>query len=401
MKRSTSGEMKEIGYGRVTRCGGWRVCTAGMPDAMQMPKRHSRRRSGWSNLYLPDLSLPRCIARSQLHMLAWETDPAIEWGELAIRLAEELNEDQTLAHALSNVGAALMMFPDQLDRAEGMIRRALDISRRENHEKDAARAYALLSSGRSEMYRFEATDPILQEGIAYVAEHDIDAFQNDLCAWRGASFLYQGHWAEAAEQALDVLRRPQLATISRIVALAVLGRVRVRQGDPATAEPLEVALELATGTGELQRLCPVRTARAELAWLAGDLDGVRAEVIPIYDAALRSGHRWYIGQLAYWLWRAGALDCLPEPAFENPLSCKSKGSGRKRRPSGVHDGARMKRHGLWQTAVRSPSCVTHIPSSCDLALLRLLRWSRNACARWASSGFHAVLGPPRWPTRIT
>ncbi len=267
-------------------------------------------------------------ARAQLHMLAWDTGPAIEWGERAVRLAEELDERQTLAHALSNVGGALMMFPDQLDRADEMLRRALDICRGENLEEDASRAYALLATGRSEMYRFEVTDPVLEEGIAYVAERDIDAFHNYLCAWRGASSLYQGRWAEATEQALDVLRRPRLAPISRIVALSVLGRVRVRQGDPSAAELLDEALELATGTGELQRLCPVRTARAERAWLAGDLDAVRAEAMSIYEAALRSGHRWYIGQLAYWLWRADALERIPEPAFE-PFVLQIEGKWRE------------------------------------------------------------------------
>jgi DNA-binding CsgD family transcriptional regulator len=87
-------------------------------------------------------------------------------------------------------------------------------------------------------------------------------------------------------------------------------------------------LELAERTGELQRLCPVRTTRAEWAWLGGDLERVRAEAGSIYELALQSKHRWYIGQLAFWLWRAGALECVPEHAFE-PYVFQIEGNWRK------------------------------------------------------------------------
>src|SRR5690606_18114865 len=108
---------------------------------------------------------------------------------------------------------------------------------------------------------------------------------------------------------------------------AVLGRVHARTGDPTASLLLDEALELAERTGELQRLCPVRTARAESAWLDGDLERTRAEAASIYDLALESGHRWYIGQLAYWLWRAGALEEAPTNAFE-PFALQIAGNWR-------------------------------------------------------------------------
>jgi DNA-binding CsgD family transcriptional regulator len=260
-------------------------------------------------------------------MLAWNTQPAIAWGEKAIRLAEELNENETLAHALSNVGAALMMFPEHLERSQELLHRALDLALRERLE-EAARVYVLLATGWCEMYGFAVADPVLEEGIAYSAEHDLDTHTNYLRAWRGVSLFYRGQWSAAVEQETAVLRQPRLGPTSRIVALAVLGRVHVRQGNASATELLDEALDLAERTGELQRLCPVRAARAEQAWLAGDLDRVRAEAESIYDVALLSQHRWYIGQLAYWLWQAGALDCVPEHAFE-PFVLQIEGNWRK------------------------------------------------------------------------
>jgi hypothetical protein len=83
---------------------------------------------------------------------------------------------------------------------------------------------------------------------------------------------------------------------SRIVALTVLGRLRSRRGDPDAWAPLEEAWELAVRTGDLQRTWPVA------------LPGLVAEPFAL---ARRLGHEWAIGELGFWLWRAGALDHPP------------------------------------------------------------------------------------------
>jgi DNA-binding CsgD family transcriptional regulator len=70
--------------------------------------------------------------------------------------------------------------------------------------------------------------------------------------------------------------------LPRIVALTVLGLVRARRGDPGSREALDEARDLSDASHELQWVLPVAAARAEAAWLVGDLDGVRAEA----DAAL-------------------------------------------------------------------------------------------------------------------
>jgi DNA-binding CsgD family transcriptional regulator/tetratricopeptide (TPR) repeat protein len=266
-------------------------------------------------------------ARSQSRMLAWDAPAAVEWGERAITLAEALGERETLAHALANVGAAFFLI-GKVPEGVALVERSLAIAKEDGLEEDAARAYTLLSTGRCEMYAFADTDPWLDEGIAYCSERDIDTYTNYLSAWRGVSRLYQGQWPAAVEQANAVLRQERLAPISRIVALAVLGRVAVRTGDLPTRDLLDEALELAERTGELQRLCPVRTARAEAAWLAGDRERTQQEAASIYEMVLRSGHQWYIGQLAFWLWRAEALPEIPTGAFE-PYVLQIEGNWRK------------------------------------------------------------------------
>jgi DNA-binding CsgD family transcriptional regulator/predicted ATPase len=265
-------------------------------------------------------------SQSQLRMLAWDAPAAISWGHKAIELAERLGERETLAHALANVGASHFLLDDG-KLGLSLVQRSLEISKADNLEEQTARAYAVLSTGPTELYDFANTDPWLDEGIAYCVERDIDTYAYYLRAWRGVSLLYQAKFAAAAEEAGAVLRY-DLPPTTRIVAMAALGRVRVRTGTAGANELLDEALVLAEQTNELQRLSPVRAGRAESAWLSGDLERTWLEVEPIYERVLQSGHRWYIGQFAYWLWRAGALETAPASAFE-PFALQIEGKWRE------------------------------------------------------------------------
>jgi DNA-binding CsgD family transcriptional regulator len=94
----------------------------------------------------------------------------------------------------------------------------------------------------------------------------------------------------------------------RIVALSVLGLVRARRGDPDVWAILDEAWRLASLTGELQRIEPAVTARAEAAWLEGRPELVAADVEVALDLALLRHQGWIVGELAFWRWRAGQLD---------------------------------------------------------------------------------------------
>jgi DNA-binding CsgD family transcriptional regulator len=96
-----------------------------------------------------------------------------------------------------------------------------------------------------------------------------------------------------------------------MMALLALGRVRARRGNPDVWEALDDALRLAEPTGTLQRLAPVSATRAEARWLAGDRDGTAAEARRAYDLALAHRHLWHMGELTYWLQRAGIDAPLP------------------------------------------------------------------------------------------
>jgi hypothetical protein len=115
----------------------------------------------------------------------------------------------------------------------------------------------------------------------------------------------------ADEDAMLVLDTYVSRAISRVPALAVRGFLRVRRGDPGVETLLQEALNLALEAGELQRVAPMVAARAEAAWLRGDLASRKDEIERTFGLAVERRYPRAQGELGYWLWRAGGLSQLP------------------------------------------------------------------------------------------
>lgn len=112
------------------------------------------------------------------------------------------------------------------------------------------------------------------------------------------------------------------------MALVALGRLRSRRGDEGAQAVLDEALDLALAANTLQRVAPVRAARAEAAWLRGDLETLVAEAGAALSMAVEHGHPWFTGELACWLHTAGALPTVPTPCAE-PFALQLAGHWRE------------------------------------------------------------------------
>lgn len=242
-----------------------------------------------------------CSNYSQLRMLAYDSSEAIAWGERAIALANELGDEAILAHALTNVGSARSAFGDA---ANAELRRGLSLALELGLNDDAARTYANLSYVSLEHYQLADASQFIEGGIAFTAEHDLLAMELYLRALKTQLLLIRGQWRQATDLALHSASHPRASTQTKIFALTVAGLAAARAGDPSD-DLLDEALRLAELSGELMRLCPVRAARAEAAWLAGDPELAAAEAGHEFDAVLKTGERWLAGRLGIWLHRSG------------------------------------------------------------------------------------------------
>lgn len=269
----------------------------------------------------PDLAMAYSN-RAQLHMLADEHEQAVLWGTRAIALAQDLGATETLVHALNNVGSSQLLSQNEEGRAK--LEESLRLSLENEFQEHVARAYTNLADADMRSRAYDLAMRYLDDGVAYTSEHDMDSMSLYLKAERARVHFERGDWDSASEDAEFVLKHYGVLAITKIPALAVLGHVRVRRGDPDAARLLAEAYELALQTEELQRIGPVASALAESAWLNGDLK----QVLKLARLVLKlgKGHEdlWRQGEFAFWIWRASGAT---EPSENIPAPYALQMSG--------------------------------------------------------------------------
>jgi DNA-binding CsgD family transcriptional regulator len=206
---------------------------------------------------------------SQLNMLSDQTVECLYWGEKAIAMARDLNDEQILAHALNNVGT--VQTADQSTRQKGvdLLRQSLSIALKNGYHEHAARAYTNLSTTAVYMKDYVSAKKTVEEGIFYCQERDLDSWAKYMLSFKARLNLDTGHWPEAAQLATNLLINEQQTSIVKIGALTVLATIRMRCGHPDASDLLLEAKAKAFDTQELQRMIPVIAALLEYEWITG------------------------------------------------------------------------------------------------------------------------------------
>ena len=249
----------------------------------------------------------------QLRMLNRDCEAAVAWAGKAIALAQQFGEREILAEAVGTLGTATLFL--DYDAGCAHLARALELALDDGLHGLAANTHSNLGSGSGEIWRLHEAQHHLKAAIAFSQQHEIDFFRHYSVAWLALCELHLGQWDDAREHALDIVQQATPNT-SRVMALVALGRLQARRGEPEAATTLDDALALALASGTLQRVAPVRCARAEAAWLRGDSVGVAAEARAALALAEAHRHPWFAGELAQWLRRAGAPVDVPAVCAE-------------------------------------------------------------------------------------
>ncbi len=262
---------------------------------------------------------------SHLYVHLEDVEGTIEWGRRALDLAQDLDDPETLVYALTNIGSVELLVGE--GGGAEKLERSLELARQAGLEEHAGRAFVVMTWWSPRGRSYAAADRYLERGLNYCTERGLDLWRSFLLAYRARSQLDRGRWEEAADSATLVLRDPRASPVPRITALAVLGLVRARRGDPDVWPPLDAAWALAKPTGELQRIEPAAAARAEAAWLAGRHEAVADATSLAFDLALRRQAWWIVGELAYWRRRAGIEEAPPRAA--EPWAAQIAGNWRR------------------------------------------------------------------------
>jgi len=138
----------------------------------------------------------------------------------------------------------------------------------------------------------------------YFATRDLNAWVDHLAAPECRLALEQGDWAAATGIAMKLAQSRSTTAVSRLPALVVLARLRMRREDPGVGDALAEATTLARATGGLRRLGPVAAAHAEAAWLQREEADI-GFAKTVYAQALACGNTRFVSELGFWLGKFG------------------------------------------------------------------------------------------------
>jgi DNA-binding CsgD family transcriptional regulator len=251
---------------------------------------------------------------SQLGMLAEDPEQAFSWGTAALELAGRLGDDRTRAHALINIGSALL----QLDAAEtSKLLEAHAIADAAGDRHEGCRA--LVNLAYTLMLWAQADDARRygEQALAYAREHEehtFVAYAATMIAWLR---LRAGEWDDAERSARAEVERQ--GSVAQLLAKTVLAELAVRRGDADASARLADLAAQADLTREFQRLAPVLELATEWALTTGaPLPAERFEALA-EAARLRGAYGgWGASRVAAWAAVAGidvGLDPPPAPPY--------------------------------------------------------------------------------------
>jgi DNA-binding CsgD family transcriptional regulator/tetratricopeptide (TPR) repeat protein len=248
--------------------------------------------------------------QSQLDMLAFRLDSAIEWGEKALALARQLNQQEIVVHALANVGTARAERNDSVSCEE--LEEAFNLALAGAYHDHVERAACNLTCVYYWRRDYPASLAHIDRGVAYAVTRELPHWEAYLRGWRAMIRLDQGDWASAEEEAQELSSRLSVADAYRFPALITLARLRTRRGDCDAGPPLEAAGQLSATLSELQRTVYVAATHAERLWLASDsLVASPADLFmlrQVYETAQARQTLWVAESAAIWRFHLGDRD---------------------------------------------------------------------------------------------
>ena len=243
-------------------------------------------------------------------------ETAMNHAKRALEAAERVGAEAVAVDALTTLGAA-EVYTGQANgwrSLEAALRRA----RAERLDYETGRALINLVEAGRDLRQYAIADRYRAEALAHVSERGAERvfLRRRLLSDVAELDLERGRWVDAERMARAALDVRGAGAIIRARVLTVLGRLRTRRGDGDPWELLDEAASLAVDDN-----VPLAAARAEAAWLAGEVPRAEREAQAGLDLAERfaATDPWWSGEIRFWAWKTGCPVVLrpdtPEPFY--------------------------------------------------------------------------------------
>jgi len=253
---------------------------------------------------------------SQLKMLSDQVEDCMFWGEKAISMAKELNDDEILCHALNNVGDVQIRIFSTRKQGIELLQESLNIALKNSYHEHAARAYTNLGHNGMLIKDYGLAKKAFDEGIQYCEERNLDSWTMYMLASLARVHFETGSWNDALKIAEDLLKGDYLPPPAKIFALVVVGSIRTRRGEADAYPLLNEAKSKAMQTMELQRIVPALSALLEYEWIKGTRC-IEEEVINNTIGMINQmGNLYENSEFAFWLKKARNQELPLQEVYE-------------------------------------------------------------------------------------
>lgn len=238
---------------------------------------------------------------SQLKMLADQPAECISWGKKAISMAKELGDDETLSHALNNVGDVIVKSRSLKRKGIELLQQSLEIALKNSYLEHVARAYTNLGNSGIVVKEYGLAKKNLEAGINYCEEAGLESWTIYMLSCKARLHLETGNWDEALTLSEYLIKMEDLPVVVKGSALVVIGTIHMRRGDVDALPLLLTAKDIAFETMEVQRIIPVIVALLQYEYVSGTRILQNATLNLVISMTERMGNIYENSEFAFWL----------------------------------------------------------------------------------------------------
>ncbi len=249
---------------------------------------------------------------SQLQMLADFNDDSLYWGEKAIAMARELQDDEILAHALNNVGTVLLKRLSTKEQGMVMLEQSLSLALKNSYHEHAARAYTNLGATLVLQKDYSQGKKVLDEGIQYCEARDLELWTVHKLIWKARLLFETGNWNEAEQIAAQLMENEQQSPIVKVGALSILARIKLRKGENDVIPLLKEAIRLSLEIAEPLRIIPAMVASMEYECLTGTPIIEEVDMEKALEFVKQDNSHYDVSEFYFWLNRSRKMKPVKE-----------------------------------------------------------------------------------------
>lgn len=256
------------------------------------------------------------------------------WGDSTVARSA-LRQGKTYAEQTGNLrvanicrkSIAEMDLASDEETAVATLEDCIETCKRHQFDLDVADAFCSLGFHWVDTYRLDRAERVFDEAQAFIVEHELDCWGRWIGVGMSRVALARGDWARAAALADSVVQVRAGCFLNRFCGHLLLARLRARRGDPDVDLAIEAARNAYPGEPYPLLTVQLAIARAEAAFLSGELERAREIAEPMFRTPREPRFDWSIGELAHIVLCAGGT--LPSGlSLPGPVAAEAAGRWR-------------------------------------------------------------------------